>query len=335
LGKNFPGIFLTGTIILLRHKNMKIKMLLLLFFYCFSGRAQEKYHTKYQAIFSQDQMLQMAYIYEKARNANGNTVLLLHGKNFSGAYFSGLIENLISKGYNVLAPDQVGFGSSSKPLRYQFSFQQLAVNTKLLLDTLGIKHPIILGHSMGGMIAVRLALLYPFDCKQLVLEDPLGLEDWKTVIPYTTIDAAFKTEKAKTTASIKKYMQENYFHGEWKPAYDELLKESSKNLNDTASAWCMALTSDMIYTQPVCYEFKNIKVPVALIVGELDRTAPGKENVNKKTADSLGNYPVLAKEAARQMKNCILVELKGLGHIPHIEDFGRFIASLDKLLYKN
>ena len=47
-------------------------------------------------------------------------------------------------------PDQIGFGKSSKPHDYQFSFSQLAYNTGLILDKLKIDKAIILGHSMGN-----------------------------------------------------------------------------------------------------------------------------------------------------------------------------------------
>jgi len=295
----------------------------------------QQYTTKYLELSSQQQRITMAYVYEQTAANTGKTIVLLHGKNFSATYFNKMIAAFLNKGYNVLAPDQVGFGLSSKPFQYQFSFHQLALNTKLLLDTLGISKPILFGHSMGGMLAIRMVLQYPDDFSQLVLEDPLGLEDWKPVIPYSSIDEEFKKEKSKTTASLKKYMLDNYFHNEWKPAYDTLLAESSKNLQDEKAAWCMALTSDMIYSQPVYYEFKNIRVPVILIIGELDKTAPGKERAAKAIAATLGNYPRLAKEAAAIIPRCKLVELKGIGHIPHIENFAAFMHALEPVLIKN
>ena len=90
----------------------------------------------------------------------------------------------------------------------------------------------------------------------------------------------------------------------------------------------MALTSDMLYTQPVIYELENVKVKTVLIVGELDRTAPGKEKAGKQAAEKLGNYPALAKAAAARIPNCELHILKGIGHIPHEEDFTQFTKLL-------
>jgi len=46
----------------------------------------------------------------------------LHGKNFSGAYWQDTMTALLAEGYRVVAPDQIGFGKSSKPAHFQYSF---------------------------------------------------------------------------------------------------------------------------------------------------------------------------------------------------------------------
>ncbi len=310
---------------------MKLFSLLLLLLPHLQLTAQDNSVNQF-AFSSQGQQVTMAYRYGKAISSNAKTVLLLHGKNFSGSYWKDVIYELLSNGYNVIAPDQIGFGNSSKPGRYQYSFHQLAYNTKQLLDTLGISNVIVLGHSMGGMLATRFALQYPQYCSRLVLEAPIGLEDWKLIVPYSTIDEEYQKEKQKTVASVKKYFLDSYFHQQWKPAYDTLLQQSTALLNDTAYAKSMALTSDMIYTQPVLYEFSKLKMPVTLIVGMLDKTAIGKERVSPTIAAKLGNYPVLSQQAAAAIPNCKLVQLKGIGHIPHIENRELFMAALLKAI---
>ncbi|MFP3681897.1 alpha/beta fold hydrolase, partial [Pseudomonas sp. SIMBA_041] len=82
--------------------------------------------------------LQMGYMDVPAQGqANGRSVLLMHGKNFCAATWETTINALSKAGYRVIAPDQVGFCTSSKPAYYQYSFQQLADNTHALLDKLG------------------------------------------------------------------------------------------------------------------------------------------------------------------------------------------------------
>lgn len=128
---------------------------------------------------SQGETLEIAYMDVKAAAPNGRVAVLLHGKNFCAATWQDTIAVLSAAGYRVIAPDQIGFCKSSKPAHYQFSFQQLAGNTRALLASLGISRVTMIGHSTGGMLGIRYALMYPDEVDQLVLVDPIGLEDWK------------------------------------------------------------------------------------------------------------------------------------------------------------
>jgi pimeloyl-ACP methyl ester carboxylesterase len=62
------------------------------------------------------QSLTMGYMdVPPSSEANGSTVVLMHGKAFGGYYFLNVIEALTASGYRVIAPDQIGWGKSSKP----------------------------------------------------------------------------------------------------------------------------------------------------------------------------------------------------------------------------
>ncbi|WP_338021853.1 alpha/beta fold hydrolase [Aquabacter cavernae] len=136
------------------------------------------YDVKTFKLTSQRQDLEMAYMdIPAAGTANGRTVVLMHGKNFCGATWEGTIGALAQAGYRVVVPDQVGFCKSSKPEGYQFSLHQLSANTHALLESLKVEKPVVMGHSMGGMLAMRYALTYPADLSGLVLVNPIGLED--------------------------------------------------------------------------------------------------------------------------------------------------------------
>ena len=117
--------------------------------------------VKYIRLQIQNEALKMAYMDVPAEKSNGKTVLLLHGKNFNGTYWEQTAKDLAKNGYRVIIPDQIGFGKSSKPQRIQYTFQLLAQNTKAVLDSLGVQKVCVLGHSMGGMVATRFALMYP------------------------------------------------------------------------------------------------------------------------------------------------------------------------------
>lgn len=298
---------------------------------------QYPYPVKFLKLNNQLQELQMAYMDVKPANYNGKNVILLHGKNFNGAYWGTTIAALSKAGFRVIVPDQIGFGKSTKPKTFQYTFQQLALNTKTLLDSLGINKITVLGHSMGGMIATRFALMYPDLTEKLVLENPLGFEDWKLKVPYTSINLSYQNELKSNYESIKKYQIENYYHGTWKPEYDEwanLLAGWTLNKNYKIIAWNAALTFDMIFTQPVCYEFQNLRVPTLLIIGTLDKTAIGKQLVSPEVRQTMGDYETLGKVVRDKIPNSTLIEIQNVGHLPHIEAFDQFIKPLLTFLQK-
>ena len=155
---------------------------------------------------SQGQALEMAYMDVKPARPNGRVAILLHGKNFCAATWQTTITTLAEAGYRVIAPDQIGFCKSSKPAQYQFSFQQLAGNTHALLESLGVGRATVIGHSTGGMLGIRYALMYPSEVDQLVLVDPIGLEDWKARgVPWQSVDAWYQRELQTTAERIRSY----------------------------------------------------------------------------------------------------------------------------------
>ncbi|MEK2644486.1 alpha/beta fold hydrolase [Bdellovibrio sp. BCCA] len=285
------------------------------------------FEVKYFSFKSQEQDLKMAYMDIPAGKPSDKIIVLLHGKNFPGAYFEHVILGLNQEGYRVIVPDQIGFGKSSKPKNYQYSFQTLSQNTKNLLHSLGVEKFYLLGHSMGGMVATRFTLMYPESVTKLFLVNPIGLEDWKTMTGYRNIDEAYKAELASTPEKIKQYQLDSYYDGKWKSEYDKWLEVPTGWLEGPdypVIAWNAALTSDMIFTQPVFYEFKNIKAPTVLIIGDRDRTAIGKAWATEEMKKKMGNYPVISKQVSHMIPKSKLVMLKGLGHMPFIEDFEAF-----------
>ena len=274
--------------------------------------------VSYFSFTSQGEMLGMAYMDVKpASAASSKIVVLLHGKNFCGATWQETIAALTQAGSRVIAPDQIGFCKSSKPAHYQFSFQQLAGNTHALLASLGISRATIIGHSVGGMLGMRYALTFPDDVEQLVLVNPIGLEDWKAKgVPWQSVDAWYQQELKTTADSIRDYQRSTYYAGTWDAKYERGLYRGPGH--DIVS-WNAALIDDMAYTQPVFYEFEQLAVPVLLLIGDRDTTALGKSFAPAAVRPTLGNYPALAKAAASRFPQARLVEFPDLGHAPQIQ----------------
>ena len=270
------------------------------------------------------QNVKMAYMDVAAEKPNGETVILFHGKNFNGYYWKDVISMLTKRGFRVIVPDQIGWGKSDRP-NLHYSFHQLAENNKKLLDSLRIKKAVVLGHSMGGMLAVRFTLMFPETVSKLILENPIGLEDYRTFVPFESIEKLEQSELKATEESYRNY-QKTYYP-QWKPEYEQYVEAQAADLklpNFPQIALVNTLTFQMIYEQPVVYEFENIKVPTLLIIGQADRTVVGKAKVPKEIVNNYGQYPKLARETQAKIKNSVLVELEGVGHIPHIQTPDKF-----------
>ncbi|WP_206861473.1 alpha/beta fold hydrolase [Lysobacter changpingensis] len=290
------------------------------------------YPVKHHAFTSQGEALRMAYLDVAPSTPNGRTVVLLHGKNFCAATWESAIRALTGAGYRVIAPDQVGFCKSTKPGHYQYSFHQLAANTNALLRSLGIERASVVGHSMGGMLATRYALMYPAQVERLMLVNPIGLEDWKALgVPWASVDANLAGELKTSFDSIKRYQQQVYYSGQWKPGYDRwvgMLAGLYAGPGKQRVAWNQALTTDMVFTQPVVHEFAQLRVPTTLFIGQRDRTAIGRDRASPELRERLGDYPALGKRAAKAIPDATLVEFDDLGHSPHVEAPARFEKAL-------
>ncbi|GHB61783.1 hypothetical protein GCM10010331_57100 [Streptomyces xanthochromogenes] len=97
----------------------------------------------------------------------GPPVVLIHGIGDSSATWAGLIPGLARR-YTVLAPDLLGHGASDKP-RADYSVAAYANGLRDLLGVLGIERATLVGHSLGGGVAMQFAYQYPELAERLVL----------------------------------------------------------------------------------------------------------------------------------------------------------------------
>jgi pimeloyl-ACP methyl ester carboxylesterase/putative sterol carrier protein len=112
----------------------------------------------------------------------GPVVILLHGLGGTNASMLPTFQAL-SKRYRVIAPDNPGFGESGKPLRsYDPAF--FVDWLRSFLDTLGIKTASFIGNSMGGRIAIEMALRHPERVEKLVLFAPsMAFRRFRQIVP--------------------------------------------------------------------------------------------------------------------------------------------------------
>jgi pimeloyl-ACP methyl ester carboxylesterase len=241
---------------------------------------------------------------------NGRTVALFHGMNFGGFYFGGLIDALRREGFRVVVPDQIGFGRSSKPI-IPYNFHDMALNSRRLLEALGVGKVTIVGHSMGGMLAARFAASFPEITERAVLYDPIGLTDPRYERPWRGADEAYQASIAQSNdqrwqgfyANIRRYFPSP---GAWKPEYERyvrILYAPTLSGDWPRLAMVRAIYQQITYLDPVVYDWPKIRAKTLVIGGELD----GQD------------FPKLAKRIADAIPGATLVVIPKAGHVPHLE----------------
>jgi pimeloyl-ACP methyl ester carboxylesterase len=295
------------------------------------GIALENYDYPYPVKFleftNEGQTVRMGYMdIDPPGSKNGQTVVLMHGKSFAGYYWKQTIDALLNSGYRVVVPDQVGWGKSSKPDMH-YTFDLLANNTAKLLDSLKVNKVMVVGHSTGGMLATKFATMFGDRVTKLVLEDPIGLEDYSKFIPAQTPETLYAAEMKPAEESEVRDFYSAYF-ADPKPSVVNPLAEIPLRvrLSGEYPRWAKAaaLTYQMIYEQPVRESFRSIGVPTLIVVGDKDRTIPMGQYVTAEVRQGMGDSPKMANNVAGEMPHGKVVVMKDTGHIPHLEHPAEF-----------
>lgn len=106
---------------------------------------------------------------------SGRPLLLVHGLGSRGEDWANLIPQLIAGGNRVYALDLLGYGDSAQPRDAPYSIPQQAAIVEGFLDSQHLRQVDVAGWSMGGWIALQVALQQPQRVRRLVLLDSAGL----------------------------------------------------------------------------------------------------------------------------------------------------------------
>lgn len=103
----------------------------------------------------------------------GPAILLIHGIGDSSDTWRDVI-SVLARHYTVIAPDLLGHGRSDKP-RADYSVAAYANAMRDLISVLGVDRVTVVGHSLGGGVAMQFAYQYPERCERLVLVSSGGV----------------------------------------------------------------------------------------------------------------------------------------------------------------
>ena len=201
------------------------------------------------------------------------------------------------RGSASIVPDQIGYGRSSKPI-IPYNFHDMARNTKLILQSLKIDKAMIVGHSMGGMLAARFATQYPGDDRAAgaVQPDRPG-RSAATIGRGTARTRATSARSARPIrrirASIMRYVAHN--PAAWTPEFETYTRVRyawTLSADWPRLAMVQTLISQVQYLDPVVDDWAHIKAPT-LVFGGAEDSLPGSAAVFKERmkfiADTIPN----------------------------------------------
>ena len=273
------------------------------------------YPSKYLDIRVYSQDVRISYMDIAPQGAaNGHNVVLLHGNNFGGFYFKVIIDALTKEGFRVIVPDQIGYGKSSKPIA-PYNFNSQARNTFLILQKERIERAALVGHSMGGMLAARIATQYPKAIERVVIYNPIGLTDGRFDRPMPFIDDSYqqnlKSDYQSMRNGLARYVAHNpkAWNAEFE-SYARLRYSWTLSSDWPRLAMVQALIGQMLYGDPVVYDWAHIQVPTLAFGGAEDMLLGPAARFQER-------MQALAKTVPNGNGRALL--LPGLGHVPHIE----------------
>lgn len=251
-----------------------------------------------------------------AQDSDRETIILLHGLGEHAGYWRENVSALIVAGYRVIAPDLAGHGRSDKPKRV-YSMRWQAELVMSLCEQLKINRPFTLvGHSMGGQIAIRLALLRPEVVKSLVLLAPAGIETFSTnETAWLRKMSTAQGFASRGPSALRAHFKRTIF-ARWSPIAEEHLQERIK-LRDASGFYdyIQAVVSSIhgMLDDRAAYELRALIPPVYLLFGARDRLIPNPILHGGQAQDVI-------QRARREIKNLAFVKLlPEVGHMPQIE----------------
>ncbi|MGE3275929.1 MAG: alpha/beta fold hydrolase [Vicinamibacterales bacterium] len=235
--------------------------------------------------------------------ADGRVLLLLHGYTDSAASWARVMP-MLPQAYRVIAIDQRGHGHSDRP-RDGYSMPQMARDAVQLLDALGIERAVVVGHSMGSLIARQIAVLAPERVDRLVLVgtaervDPAGVEELVTAVRALEdpIDRAF-IEAFQASTVVDPVPT-------W---FDDLIIADNQLV--PARVWQAAV--DGILATDASADPTQVRVPTLVVGGDKDAFFSEQSQ----------------RALAARIPGARVAISRGIGHAPHWEEPEVFVRTL-------
>jgi len=254
-------------------------------------------------------------------NGSGPVVLFIHGILGSQRQWARLVDE-VDDYHRVVVPDLFGHGESDKPLG-DYSLSAHAATMRDLLDHLGIERVTLVGHSLGGGIAMQFFYLFPERVERLVLVSSGGLgREVNLVLRSATLPGAAQVLSVLASAPVVSQV-EALAHGAsklgWRPGSDlSAIWRGFSSLGDRGSRSAFLATTRAVIDiggQTISAHDHlegALPIPTLIVWGSKDRMIPLAHALSVQSA----------------LPDCRVEVFDGAGHFPHLDDPNRFARVL-------
>lgn len=240
------------------------------------------------------------------------TLVLIHGL---GSYMPAWSRNVeaLAKDHRVVVIDLPGYGKSTKA-NYDYSMRFFAKAVRGVVRQLGLQRVVLVGHSMGGQIAMTYALDYPEELEALVLTAPAGLERFK--------DGEARWLAQMTTPEFTCTADDEAIFVRHSQNFYKMPREAEFMVRDRIAvrggpdfqSYCVAISRSVagMLDQPVADRLREIDVPTLVLFGDADALIPNPFLHG-------GSTVRMAKKSVAELPDAELVVLEKAGHMAQFE----------------
>ena len=238
-----------------------------------------------------------------------NTLVLIHGLGASAERWNQVIP-LFADDFRVIVPDLVGFGYSDKPL-VDYTPEFFSDFLEKFFTVSDIKHPNIIGSSLGGQISAEYAASHPNEIEKLILVSPAGVMRQST----PALDAYIMAALYPNEQSAKNAFET--MEGSGKDVKEEIVNGFVERMQlPNAKLAFMSTVLGLKNSDSIASKLQTISTPTLIVWGSDDPVIPIDH------ADSF----------VSTIQNCRFFRMDGCGHTPYVQDPRTFASKVLEFL---
>jgi len=272
----------------------------------------------------------VAYV-ELNKGGPKGDIVFMHGLGSYLKFWYFQLDAFAADGWHVVAIDQPGYGKSEKPASFPYTMEAMADVVHEVGAQLGLVKPVLVGHSMGGQMALSYGLRYPDEVKALVLVAPAGFEE------FTAREKEW-FHRAYNTALVKKQTEYGIWgtvalanFSKFRPELHWLVEERVRVVSDpTFDQYAYAQVrsvNGLAANDFVRQSAGKLKAPTLIIYGDEDKLIPSPFMHAGFTSEFF-------EKAAAGIPGAKLVGLPGCGHCVQLDCPTEWSAAVNAFLGK-